>query len=141
MGLNDILDTSTENSNENLVVTIDQPNVQSVTFTLIWQDEPDAGFRYTNQPDTFALEVTPPNSTQVTSPDSTSGTVSVTIPYTAGTKDPYYNGTGDYGVTVICGNCGDQEPFVNFGGFRTQADNGNTWTLEVFFNRYVQADL
>jgi dipeptide/tripeptide permease len=134
-------DRSNENSNTPVQVAIDPPNVRSVTFTLTWQDEPDATFRHTNEPDTFSLEVFPPNATEVTSPTSTTGSVSVTITYDPGTRDPYFNGTGLYDVTVICGNCGDQEPILNILNLRSQADTGNTWSLRVSVDIYVQPGL
>ena len=132
-------DTATENSDQDIPVMVYDVNVHSVTFTLRWTDEAAAGIRYTNEPDEFSLTVTPPNGSAVSSQVSTSGTVSVTVTFDLeGSSDPYYNGTGEYIVTVECGACGDQVPFVNIGGLRTQADNGNTWDLSGAAEYYLE---
>ena len=127
---------SNENSAFEVILTIPDANVRSITITLTWTDEPDNGIRYTNEPDEFGLEVTPPNASSVETPMSPSGRVSVTIPYEPPAKDPYYNGTGEYYVTVLCGVCGNQVPFINIGGLREIEDAGNAWTLEASYDYY-----
>jgi POT family proton-dependent oligopeptide transporter len=123
-------DTASENSDQDVSVMVYNTNVRSVTFTLRWTDEAAAGPRFTNEPDSFSLTVTPPNGSVVSSTASTTGTVSVTVTFDLeGSSAPYYNGTGEYVITVECGVCGDQVPFVNIGGLRVQADNGNAWDL------------
>ncbi len=139
----EVLPTETGYSNENAVldVTLDvlNANVRSITVTLTWTDEPDAGIRYTNEPDEFSLDVSAPNATTVQTPMSPSGRVSVTITYEPPANDPYFNGTGDYDVTIVCGVCGNQVPFINFGGLREIEDPGNAWTLEASYDYYVKA--
>jgi hypothetical protein len=63
------------------------------------------------------------------------------VTYEDGETDPYFNGTGEYIVTVVCGNCGDQVLWRPSIGIFDQADNGNDWQLEVSLDRYVQPGL
>ncbi len=135
-----------ENSEYTTTMNITETNVASVVFQLNWQDEPDSrlfGVRpLDNQPDEFSLKVVAPDGKSHTTPvtqnarseNGGTGTVELTIEYTPGDEDPYYNGTGDYEITVICGNCGNQEP-QRF-GLLAQNDNGNDWALEVVYNYY-----
>ena len=127
---------SNENSAFDVPIEVMDANVRSITITLTWTDEPAQGPRYTNEPDEFGLDVSPPNGTTVQTPMSPSGRVSVTITYETPNNDPYYNGTGDYYVTVSCGVCGNQVPFINIGGFREIEDVGNAWTLEASYEYY-----
>ncbi len=138
----EVLPTENGYSNENtafdLPLEVLNANVRSITITLTWTDEPDAGIRYTNEPDEFGLDVSPPNASTVQTPMSPSGRVPVTITYEPPANDPYFNGTGDYYVTIVCGVCGNQVPFINIGGLREIEDPGNAWTLEASYEYYVK---
>jgi dipeptide/tripeptide permease len=127
--LPDTTGSSTENDDSDHTFMVTQANVHNVTFTLRWQDEAPQRIGWTNNPDTFSLLVTPPNGSSVESDPTPTGTNTVRVPFPP-QEDPYYNATGDWIVTVQCGNCGDQEPFINPTGLREVADNGNAWTLE-----------
>jgi hypothetical protein len=133
--IGDISDYTNEGDEWSGPVDIGVPNVASMKFTLTWTDEADAGTRYTNSPDTFVLEVTPPNGTEemsgaVANPQGGAGTVSVSFEF-KGTRDPFLNGTGAWDVVVKCTRAGDQVPMVNRLGLRTRADTGNAWTLSI----------
>ena len=133
--IGDISDYTNEGDEWSGPVDIGVPNVASMKFTLTWTDEADAGTRYTNSPDTFVLEVTPPNRTEemsgaVANPQGGAGTVSVSFEF-KGTRDPFLNGTGAWDVVVKCTRAGDQVPMVNRLGLRTRADTGNAWTLSI----------
>ena len=138
----EVLPTENGYSNENtafdLPLEVLNANVRSITITLTWTDEPAQGPRYTNEPDEFSLDVSAPNSSTVQTPMSPSGRVSVTITYEPPANDPYFNGTGDLDVTIVCGVCGNQVPFINFGGLREIEDPGNAWTLEASYDYYVK---
>ena len=128
---------TSENGGSDLLVDVVDPNVRSITFSLTWQDEAASGPRYTNEPDAFGLEVLPPQGDAEVTSMSTSGRVTMTIPYSP-TEDPYLNGTGSYAVTVVCGNCGNQVPLINFLGLREIVDDGNAWSLEVTYEYYAK---
>jgi len=135
LSIADISDYTNEGDEWSGPVEIGVPNVASMTFTLTWTDEADDGARYTNQPDTFILYVTPPNGTEmmsgaVSNPQGGAGTASVSFRF-EGTSDPFLNGTGAWDVVVKCTTAGNQVPRVNFLGLRTRADAGNAWTLSV----------
>ena len=135
-----------ERSSDYVPVTLDVTNVRSVTFTLTWTDEADAGVRYVNEPDSFELEVFPPNNTDAsggptTNPSGGQGRISVTISYGAeGNKDPYFNGTGEYQVTVVCNLCGDQVLWRPSAGLFDQLDTGNAWTLDIEYEYYQKPE-
>jgi len=141
--ITEVLPTDSSYSNENtafeVILPVPDANVRSITITLTWTDEADSGPRFTNEPDEFGLEVFPPNASTIETPMSPSGRVSVTIPYDPPANDPYYDGTGDYYVTVLCGVCGNQVPFINIGGLRETEDNGNAWTLETSYEYFSKA--
>ena len=104
-------------------------------FILTWSDEPDAGTRYTNQPDEFTLNVTAPNGTSVESGPlkNTHGREVVLVCEFLYDPETVHDteGTGRYALEIICGECGDQEPSVSVFGLRTISDAGNTWTLDL----------
>ena len=129
---------SREHDTLTLGAEIPEHCICSVECILTWSDEPDAGQRYTNQPDGFTLNVTAPNGTSVESGplENSHGREAALIcqfSYSPGTAYDT-GGTGDYVLKVICEECGDQEPSVNVFGLRTISDTGNIWTLEM---RYI----
>lgn len=128
-----------ENGGSDLLVDVANPNVRSITFSLTWLDEAASGPRYTNEPDAFGLEVLPPQGDAEVTSMSTSGRVTLTILYSP-TEDPYLNGTGAFAVTVVCGNCGNQVPIINFLGLREIEDDGNSWSLDVTYEYYAKAE-
>jgi MFS family permease len=118
--------------------------LHSIIFTLTWEDEPDASagpggiITFTNQPDQFSLdlllEADPEDdtTTEVTfaegpnsNPRNGQGTITYTNSFDHEKKESM-NGAGTWAITVTCGTCGDQEGYL-----RTQADNGNDFTLEI----------
>jgi hypothetical protein len=140
------LGQATENSNTDLALDLtreDYYNIESITFTLTWTDEPDYSTRHTNQPDEFSLTVQAPSSedTSITleSGSDQSGSISLEYNPTQGAApkhDPYYNGTGEYQITIRCGTCGDHELWRPSIGVQDQPDNGNTWTLNIDYSYY-----
>ena len=132
---------STENTDTQQLIQISKPNIASVTFTLSWEDEPDSSVRHNNEPDEFSISVSPPNGSEETSgfmsnQDGGSGRVEILITYEAGNRDPYFNGSGQYNVTIHCGNCGDhvlRRPGI---GLFDIADTDNLWTLEISYEYY-----
>jgi len=133
--IDDVSDYTNEGDEWGGPVEVGVPNVARMRFTLTWTDEADAGVRYTNQPDTFELAVTPPNGTERTSgavanAQGGEGTASVSFEF-EGAKDPFWNGTGEWGVVVRCATAGDQTPLISPFNRRVQADDGNAWTLSV----------
>jgi len=129
---------SNENSEDDYYIEITHPNVLEVTATLTWQDEPDNGARYSNEPDEFSISITPPNGTGVTSDTQSNGRVSVEISFIP-QNDPYFNGTGEYIITVQCHICGDQTLRRPSIGFFDVDDTGNDWTLEIGYTYYREA--
>ena len=136
MEANEPLDgASQERSVISLAADIPEQCISSVEFILTWSDEPDAGTRYTNQPDEFTLNVTAPNGTSVESGPlkNTHGREVVLVCEFLYDPETVHDteGTGRYALEIICGECGDQEPSVSVFGLRTISDAGNTWTLDL----------
>jgi MFS family permease len=129
-----------ENSPADTQFTIGEVNVIEVTFTLTWTDEPDATIRHVNEPDEFALEVFAPDGRDFSTdsrfnPQGGTGQVSLSVDFEPD-EDPYINGTGDWTVTVLCGQCGDHVLWRPSSGIFDQPDNGNAWNLDVDYRFY-----
>jgi hypothetical protein len=127
-------------------ISIEDLNVFQVVLELSWTDEPDTA-RHTNQPDTFALEVTSPDGR--TSQGSGSnvpgapGSIVVTMERPIGkevldnkalkkkTSDPTWS--GDWSINVSCTSAGDQTFSIgpDITHLLDQADTGNAWELAV----------
>jgi MFS family permease len=132
-----------ENSETVEAVSVGESNVISITFILTWTDEPDQVYGprvYTNQPDTFSLQVQSPDGEESrrvsgANPEGASGELEVTMEFMPDI-DPYMNGTGTYNVTIELGDCGD---FFSNGpiGF---TDTENSWELSVEYEYYFEEE-
>ncbi len=126
--------TSDEDSQETEYVTIDEPAVTNITFTLTWEDEPDQpGME--NEGDEFSMEVTTPwgdnNETPMTRNDhGEEGIISLT--FSAPGEYPDSGSAGEYIVNITMGEAGEQWllgiPSVGL------TDSGNDWTLSVEYS-------
>jgi len=133
---------STENTDTQEKLDIQDTNILNITFTLTWTDEPDMtrfGRTYTNQPDEFGLEVSGPEGKNGSAPPianthGQAGKVSVTLKYEP-KKPQKANVTSSFNVTIICGNCGEFTPRVGVVGF---TDTGNAWSLDVSYQYYAR---
>jgi hypothetical protein len=140
IALSDYADQDSETVEE---ISVPEENVLTITFTLTWEDEPDTvyGFRtYENQGDSFTLSVVAPdNSSERDGPKVNEhgepGEAIVEIVFEPDI-DPYLNGTGNYQVTIECGEC--QGSFSN--GPIGFADNGNDWELTVEYEYYSKEE-
>jgi len=110
--------------------------VTKVNVSVQWSDEPDAGIRYTNQPDTFSVELLDDEGNQLGSQQGASGHLSIVWVLQNGTED-----LGNLSVSVTCNRAGDQIPIINILGLRTINDEGNDFNLridyETFYVTYV----
>jgi len=129
-------------------ITIEMENgefLQSITFELTWQDEPDSSdprALYENQPDQFRLDVSYGNNASDTDSASNSqggtGTISLTFDFSQGHDlINSINGTGDWTFEVTLMTCGNQEPQVNPLGLRDIEDNSNNFNLLITTRKYV----
>ncbi len=118
--------------------------VSSVTVSVQWVDEPDAGFRWTNQPDTFTAEVYDSGNVFQTGRDTDSNPHgspgNINAPWTSaefwlawGNTDLVDTGEADVisDATVYCrvdmDEAGDQTTLLG----RTQTDPGNECTVRI----------
>jgi hypothetical protein len=102
--------------------------LKSVSVMLTWEDEPDAGVLYTNQPDTFSVSVSFGEDVNETG-ESQSGTISIDksfSPKRTNSKD----GQGEWTIEVTMVQAGDQEGPGPLGVI-PQSDGGNNYRLEV----------
>jgi len=132
-----------ENSEDTIAIPIDEENINSITFTLTWTDE-SAGTGFVNDPDEFSLQVESPDGRSSsdgprTNPQGGEGQLTVKISFSPD-KDPYLEGTGNYNVTLICGNCGDQHSAGPIGIIPGPEDTGNTWDLTVEYEYYQKEE-
>lgn len=117
-----------EGATESEGLAFEEKKVVEVLFVLTWEDEPDADARHTNTPDTLELEVT----SDVGSDSTSDSSGRVTITFTASEDKPWDLRDQTWGVNITALDCGDQKPLIpDPGGFRTIADGGNSYQLEV----------
>jgi dipeptide/tripeptide permease len=119
-----------EGQQSSVPVRLAPAEVQDLTFTLRWQDEPASAGPLptspaTNTPDRFALHVTLPNGTMLMqegpNAQGAEGALTVVVPRAPG---------GDYQVAVELKDAGDPQvpPGVAIG-----QDTGNAWTLDASY--------
>jgi hypothetical protein len=135
---------ASENGASDTTFTISEENIIDVSFTLTWTDEPDFSPRHNNEPDEFALEVFSPDGRDLDAdfrfnPAGGMGQVYVTVDFDPD-EDPYINGTGEWTVTVLCGECGDHVLWRPSVGIFDQPDNGNQWDLSVSYRYYQRPE-
>jgi POT family proton-dependent oligopeptide transporter len=140
--LNPISGYFAENSEGDETIPIDKKNIISITFSLSWVDEAD-DLGFNNQPDEFSLWVEAPNGTfKKDGPKSNNpggeGQIVISFPFDPD-EDPFEEGTGGYNITIICGDCGDQQSMGPL-GFITRSDNGNNWELLIDFKYYQKKE-
>jgi hypothetical protein len=128
-----------ENNEGHETFTLDQTEyVTCVRLRFDWEDEPDLMRRYDNQPDEFQIILVCPHGETFQSPlcmnDPLSGYGSIDINTSffeppIGWEEEDFNNIWE--ITIICGDCGDQEPMRSITGIRDIPDNGNNWSLTV----------
>jgi len=97
-----------------------------VNISLTWEDEPDAGPRYTNQPDTFGVTLMTSEGEELDSMEGHTGAVSIVWIPEEGLVE-----MNNVTVVVELLKTGDQEPIVSILGLRDIADDKNTYGLDV----------
>lgn len=140
--LNPISGYFAENSEGDETIPIDKKNIKSITFSLSWVDEAD-DLGFNNQPDEFSLWVEAPNGTlkkdgPISNNQGAEGRIVISFPFIPD-EDPFEEGTGGYNITIICGDCGDQQSMGPL-GFITRSDNGNNWELLIDFKYYQKKE-
>lgn len=137
--------TGTENSEKVYNVSLNYTNIVSVSVTLTWTDEANADSRHTNTPDTLGATVKSPEGEEKNGQDTKSqGSVNVKYNFTVTektvTQKTSKRGMGGWEVAVNVGTCGDQEPLIpDILGFRTIADSGNAYEVQISFQYYAKA--
>lgn len=127
---------SDQNTEQELVVTVEEPAIAEVTITLSWEDE-GAEPGATNEPDEFALNVTTvwgdTDETPMTA-NGNDGRGEVSLTFEAPGHYPDTGSAGDYNVTVKMGDGGDV-----LWGFVGYQDNSNDWTLTITYTYWREA--
>ena len=130
-----------ENSDVSIIINdINESYVTDVHFELRWEDEAntkDAGaLKVQNKPDYFNFTIVTPWEETIDSDTAASSyggagqlLVDVSVPDEAGAA------TGDWRVTIHCGDCGDQVLIGPSGEERAtvEEDTGNNWLLLYYF--------
>jgi membrane protease YdiL (CAAX protease family) len=106
--------------------------VTKVNVSLQWSDEPSAGIRYTNNPDTFSIVLQDEDGNELGQHQGASGHLSIVWILEDESVD-----LGNISVTVACVRTGAQEPLVSILGLRNIADEGNEFNLRVDFETYL----
>ena len=119
--------TTSENSYTDIGIDI-EGSLLSISATLTWNDNEDAGVVSTNQPDNFHLSITcPDEEVQAEGSESDSGTATVDFQLPPETMEA----PGEWTVTVGAGDCGD---IYGPAGVRMIAeDNANSWSCEITY--------
>ncbi|MBN1539881.1 MAG: CPBP family intramembrane metalloprotease [Candidatus Thermoplasmatota archaeon] len=100
--------------------------ITKVNVSLIWEDEPDAGFRYTNTPDQFQITLLDGEGNEIRTHQSGTGRSSIVWI----SPDETIDG-GNLSVQIRMVRAGDHEPLVSFLGLRNINDEGNDYSLMV----------
>jgi hypothetical protein len=130
-----------ENSDELITINdINETHVTAVHFELHWEDEDnlkDAGvYKVNNKPDYFNFTIITPWEETIDSDTAASSyggagqlLVDVSVPDEPGAT------TGDWRITIHCGDCGDQVLIGPSGEERAtvEEDTGNNWLLLYYF--------
>jgi hypothetical protein len=112
--------------------------IYAIEVTVSFRDEPDSGVRYDNTPDDFELTVTLPDGTSDTktgfADEDNDRSVPFLFEWDEGITwaDKKTGATNFVDVTIECTDAGDHTPFFSPFNFRTTADNGNDYTVEVW---------
>ncbi|MBN1389244.1 MAG: CPBP family intramembrane metalloprotease [Candidatus Thermoplasmatota archaeon] len=115
-----------EGQSETFLMDSNGTKVTKVNVSLQWSDEPDAGIRYTNLPDTFTIYLIDGSGEELGTDQGASGRLSMVWVMQDENED-----LGNLSVVVKCYRAGDQEPMVNLLGLRTIADTGNDFNLRI----------
>ncbi len=116
--------------------------IWGMVIELTFQDEPDdVRRRFTNTADTFVVTVNFPDGTSddVSGSGSNSAAKTLTMAFNWTSeggmdwRDSDAGATNSVDIEVLCDNAGDQTPFFSPFNFRTQADDGNDYTLSVLY--------
>lgn len=97
-----------------------------VNISMNWEDEPDAGPRYSNQPDSFRLSLVDTQGQELDSTQGQTGDLTLIWVLPEG-SDPLR----EVAVVVELISTGDQEPIINPLGLREITDNKNTFALDI----------
>jgi hypothetical protein len=116
--------------------------IWGLVIELTFLDEPnDVRRRFTNTADSFVVTANFPDGTSqdVSGAGSNTAAKTLTLAFDwtlSGGMDWRGTDTGatnSVDIEVLCDNAGDQTPFFSPFNFRTQADNGNDYTLSVLY--------
>ncbi len=136
-GVKHTTSTLTENSDETIIVLINESYVTKVLIELNWLDEAPTTMRHENQPDTFNFTVYTPWEAVVSSDDveNTIGQAGqiqeeITTPED-GIK--INAAKGEWRINIHCGNCGDQILKRPGLGLFNIEDTGNAWELSYTY--------
>jgi hypothetical protein len=116
---------------ETFMIPSNGTKVTKVNVSLQWSDEPDAGIRYTNNPDNFRITLQDGEGNSLGQHQGASGHLSIVWIQ----EDESVN-LGNLSVTVTCVSAGAQEPLISILGLREIADEGNEFNLRVDFETY-----
>ena len=138
-----ITGTGQESTERDHGISVCATNLVTFTVTLTWQDEPANRPGLTNQPDELGLSVaSPAGETRSDKKSASQGSVKLDFAFpvtekTAASKASKA-GQGPWTITVEIGVCGDQTPLIP-GPFRTVADAGNAYTVEISYTYYMKS--
>ncbi len=115
-----------EGQNEEIEIPTNNSRVTAVNVSLYWEDEPDAGVRYTNTPDTFKIILMDGDGNEIDSHQSASGHATIIWISDDDTVD-----LGNLTVSVQLTRAGDQETMISIIGLRDIADEGNEYSMMI----------
>jgi len=115
-----------EGEDTNILLERNISMITKVNVSLVWVDEADAGFRYTNAPDQFQITLYDGEGRELRTHQSGSGYSSIVWIIPDETAD-----LGNLSVEVRMVRAGDQETMISILGLRDIADEGNDYSLMV----------
>ena len=124
-----------ENTEEDRTLNFEHQRATSVSVTLTWTDEGSSYVRGTNEPDEMGFLLTAPGGESFSSDISTSGSVSESFTLDESMARDHY--TGEWIITIICGDCGDDYGPL---GFRSSADTSASFRCTVTITYMGEAE-
>jgi hypothetical protein len=112
--------------------------IYAIEVTVSFRDEPNSGVRYTNNADNFDIAVTLPDGTSDSKTEyatnSAERSATFVFEWDEGiTWADKKTGANNYvDVTVECTDAGDHTPFFSPFNFRTNPDDGNAYTVQIW---------
>ncbi len=127
--------TLNENMGTEIPINFNNKYIISISLSLTWSDEPNINALYTNEPDTFTLQLFDPDGRELGSEVGDSGNLEISW---TNNNEIYILYNSNFTVIVELGDAGDQ---VGRFGVLRQADTSNDYLLTISYVCYSMIEI